>query len=100
MGVTEAIMEAHINFRVKPELYEHGDYYIRVPVFKRRHCNMNTMRSHERLRHYANSDLFEGMLARVRRDMFGNNKGFFLSKAPDGVSVKQEGFLWEVSITL
>lgn len=94
------LMEAHISFRVKPVLHEHGDYYINVPKLKRRHCNMSAMRSHKRLGSYANSDLFEGVLARVRRDMFGNNKGFFLSKAPEGVTVKRGGFLWDVSITL
>jgi hypothetical protein len=71
--------------------------YIQVPVLDRKHCDMAAFRSHAKYGGYANSDLFKGMLARIRSDRFGSGM-LKLSAIPEGVNVDTSGFLAVVSI--
>ena len=73
--------------------------YIPVPVLDRKHCDMPAFRSHPKFGAYANSDLFKGMLARARKDIFGNG-WLRLDAVPDGVWVDTGGFLAVVSFEL
>jgi hypothetical protein len=88
---------AKISFRAKlQQMFNMDDTlayeYISVPVLKRSHCDMHAFRTHSKYGSYANSDLFLGMLARVRKDRF-NNGILKLSEVPDGVTVDTSGFL-------
>jgi hypothetical protein len=88
---------AKISFRAKPQQMFNMDdtlayEYITVPVFKRSHCDMNAFRMHDKCGSYANSDLFLGMLARIRKDRFKDGI-LKLSSVPDGVTVDTSGFL-------
>lgn len=88
---------AKISFRAKVQQMFNVDdtlayEYISVPVLKRSHCDMQAFRTHAKYGSYANSELFLGMLARIRRDRF--NEGILkLSGVPEGVTVDIGGFL-------
>lgn len=88
---------AKISFRAKSQKMFNMDdtlayEYVTVPAFKRSHCDMHAFRTHSKYGSYANSDLFLGMLARIRKDRF--NSGILkLSEVPEGVTVDATGFL-------
>jgi hypothetical protein len=88
---------AKISFRAKAQQMFNMDdtlayEYVSVPAFKRSHCDMNTFRQHAKYGSYANSDLFLGMLARIRKDVFSNGI-LKLNDVPSGVTVDTTGFL-------
>lgn len=88
---------AKIQFRAKLQQMFNMDEtlayeYISVPVLKRSHCDMQAFRTHAKYGAYANSDLFLGMLARIRKDRFSNGI-LKLSSVPEGVTVDTGGFL-------
>jgi hypothetical protein len=92
---------AKIEFRAKVQKVFNVDdteayTYIDVPQFKRSHCDMPAFRNHPKFGAYANSDLFPGMLARIRRDVF-DGKPLRLDCIPAGVTVDTSGFLACVS---
>jgi len=96
-------MKAHIHFRAKvtESFYVNGDSAgkrIQVPTLKRIHCNMQEFRIHPKWGSYANSDLFIGMLAGIRCNLFGESGVLKLDAIPDGVTVDTSGFLAEVTI--
>ena len=88
---------ATIKFKAKVQEMRNADgslayEYLQVPEFDRKHCDMNTFRTHPKYGAYANSDLFKGVLKRIRSDVFGG--GFLkLNAAPETVSVDTSGFL-------
>lgn len=71
--------------------------YVAVPTFDRKHCDMHAFRQHPKFGGYANSDLFRGMLNRIRSDKFGDSGMLILSKIPEGITVDTSGFLAVVS---
>lgn len=71
--------------------------YVAVPTFDRKHCDMHAFRQHHKFGAYANSDLFRGMLNRIRSDKFGDSGMLILSKVPEGITVDTSGFLAVVS---
>ena len=73
--------------------------YIRVPVLDRKHCDMNAFRVHPKYGAYANSDLFKGMLAGIRKSTFGGEM-LRMDSIPDGVSVDTSGFLAKVTFSV
>lgn len=90
---------ATITFKVKPVILDDGTVAVPVPKkFKKSYCDMNAFRSHPKYGSYANSVLFEGILARIRRDNFGIRDGFKMSDKPDNVKVSEGNFLWEVEV--
>ena len=95
---------ATIEFRAKVQQYQDSDgqprEYIQVPQFTRNHCDMNAFRMHPKYGSYANSDLFPGMLKRIRDDTFGASGWLKLHAIPQGVSVDRSGFLARVSFTV
>ena len=100
-------MTARISFKAKPESIYTPDgtavayRVIHVPVLARRHCDMNAFRRHPKYGGLANSDLFAGVLAKIRRDVFEctDYRPFFrLDKTPTGVTVDESGFLAVVSV--
>jgi len=70
---------------------------IRVPEFTTRHCDMNAFRSHPKFGALANSDLFLGVLRRLRHETF---KGDYLrmDRVPPCVEVETSGFLATVTV--
>ncbi len=74
-------------------LYE----YIIVPEFKKSHCNMQAFRQHVKYGGYANSDLFAGILARIRRELLQGRAYLRLDDLPDNVTVT-EGFLYTITV--
>lgn len=69
---------------------------IKIPKLERRHCDMTAFRQHHKYGSYANSDLFPGMLARIKADTFGSDY-LRLDRIPDNVTVDTSGFLAKVS---
>ena len=94
---------ARIQFKGKVQTMRNADddsavyEYIQVPEFDRKHCDMNAFRIHKKYGSYANSDLFKGMLNRIRKDVFGG-KVLKLNAIPDGVQVDTSGFLAVVTL--
>ena len=88
---------ATITFKVKPVLLDDGTFVVPVPKkFKKTHCDMNAFRTHPKYGAYANSDPFDGILARIRLDNFGTRDGFTMSEKPENVKVSEGNFLCEV----
>jgi len=67
-----------------------------VPVLKRAHCDMAAFRQHPKWGGFANSNLFPGILARIRRDVFGG-ESIRMDRIPVGVTVDESGFLATIS---
>ena len=70
--------------------------YIAVPELKRSHVDMGAARLHPRYGSYANSDLFPGMLKRIRSTVAPSGI-IKLHEVPSGVTVDTSGFLASVS---
>ena len=96
-------MKARIQFKAKKEPVTFaGDaapsyYRVKVPVLDRKHCDMNAFRSHPNYGMYANSDLFKGMLKRIKADTFGGEY-LRLDRIPEGVDADESGFLVVVTL--
>lgn len=97
---------ATITFKAKPECVYHLDdtlayRIIKVPEFKRNHCDINSFRDHPRYKGLVNSDLFPSILKRIKRDITGSfNNHIRLDKLPPNVTVDISKFLAEVTITV
>ena len=96
---------ATITFKAKPRaVYNHDDTlaytYVEVPTFTRKHCDMDAFRRHPRYGSFANSDLFPGILNRIRRDTFGSSAQLRLDLIPPGVSVDGSGCLTIVTLSV
>lgn len=93
---------AQIKFKGKVQsVYNMDDsiayQYIQVPALDRKHCDMGAMRQHPKYGSYANSDLFKGMLNRIRKTVFGGEM-LRLDRIPESVTVDTSGFLAVVSL--
>ncbi len=75
---------------------------VQVPVLARRHCDMSAFRKHPKYGSLANSDLFAGILKRIRRDTIGGEyqESIRLDRVPANVTIDESGFLAEVTITV
>lgn len=73
--------------------------YVQVPKLTRNHCDMAEMRKSKRFGHYANSDLFIGLLNRCVREL-GIQDRIRLDSLPPCVTVNTSGFLAEVTIAI
>lgn len=71
--------------------------YVEVPTFKRSHVDMNAARQHPTYGAYANSDLFLGMLARIRSGLLDGRAYLRLDQLPENVTVTP-GFLCTITI--
>ena len=97
---------SRINFKGKIEsVYYAGDALpsyrrIKIPELARRHCDMASFRQHPKYGSYANSDLFAGILKRIKADTFGGKEYLRLDAIPAGVTVDESGFLAEVSFNV
>ena len=93
---------ATITFKAKiNSVYTHDDKlsygYIKVPIFKKHHCDMNAFRQHRKYGSFVNSNIFNNLLARLHRQYFP--QGILkLHNIPDGVAVDSSGFLTTVTI--
>ena len=93
---------ARIQFKAKIQtIYNTDDTpaydYIQVPELDRKHCDMHAFRQHKKYGAYANSDLFKGMLKRIRSDIF-QGRPLKLDAIPNNVTVDTSGFLAVVTI--
>ncbi len=99
-------MPATVIFRAKvrpvydPKTDEVAFRDVAVPVFARRHCNMDAWRRHPKFGGLANSDLLPNILARIRADLVGYGSTIRLDRLPAGVTVDESDFLATVTITL
>jgi len=73
--------------------------YIAVPELKRAHCDMAAFRTHPKYRSYANSDMFSGMLKRIKSATFKGGM-LKLGELPECVKVDTSKFLAVVTITV
>ena len=81
--------------KIKTMLWVDGTFayqYVEVPVLKRKHCDMQAFRDHPRYGFLANSDLFVGVLAKIRKDIF-RGPVLRLDQLIEGVEVNDTGFL-------
>lgn len=94
---------ATIRFKAKTWFLRTGDKRIScvtVPELKRSHCDMAAFRDHPRYGSYANSDLFPGMLRRIRENTVGETGTLRLDCLPQNISADTSGFLAVVTITV
>ena len=72
---------------------------IQVPVFHRKHCDMSAFRTHPKYGGLANSDLFDNVLARIRRDVAPGG-WWRMDRLPENVKATQEKFftLFEIEV--
>lgn len=99
-------MTARISFKGKIETVRNVDdtvaySILRVPALERRHCDMNAFRQHPKYGGLANSDLFPGVLHKIRRDVFGlrdDQPHIRMDRIPAGVNVDATGFLATVTV--
>lgn len=100
---------ATIQFKAKPETIRAFDAngklcepapVVFCPRLTSRHCDMASFRKHPRYGSFANSDLFKGMLARIRKEKFGDSGVVHLDNPPAGVVVDTSGFLAVVTVTV
>ena len=89
---------ATITFKAKVKrLYNADDSvayeYVTVPELTRRHCDMAAFRIHSKYGALANSDLFAGVLKRIRSDIIAGGLGIRLDNIPANVKVDTSGFL-------
>ena len=94
---------ATIQFKAKPQTMHNQDgtaayRYVTVPELARRHCNMSEFRQHPTHGGLANSALFPGVLARIRRDILNGQPYLRLDALPGNVEVNASGFLASVII--
>lgn len=92
---------AIIQFKGKVETVYNADNSIaytriKIPEFKRSHCDMAAFRSHPKYGSYANSDLFPNMLGRIRADL--GNYIRLDRELPRNVTVNPEKFLYSVTV--
>lgn len=71
--------------------------YIPVPVFRSIHADMQAFRVHPKFGFIANSDLFPGVLAKIKADKFPNGN-LRMDRVPEGVTVDRSGFLAVVTV--
>jgi len=74
--------------------------YVAVPEFKRSHVDMAAARKHPEFGGLANSDLFPGVLARIRRGVLNGRAWLRLDELPANVTVDASGFLARVTINV
>ena len=94
---------AKITFKTKVQQMHNVDdtlayEYVVVPVFERKHCDMQAFRSHPKHGGLANSDLFKNVLAGIRRQVLAGKPWIRLDDVPDGVNVDTSKFLAVVTI--
>jgi len=77
-----------------------NEVWIRIPELKRSHCDMDAFRNHQKYGSYANSNMFEGILGRIKREIFGSAEYVKMHTVPNGVTVDSREFLATVTITL
>ncbi len=89
---------ATIKFKGKIEVVRNADNtiayrYLPVPKLAKCHCDMHAFRQHPKFGAYANSDLFPGILNRIRTELLGGKIGLHLDNLPPNVKVNDSGFL-------
>jgi len=94
---------ARITFKAKPRDMQDVDgnllyRYVEVPQFTRSHCDMSAFRCHPKYGAYANSDMFLGMLKRIRGEVLDRKAFLRLDQLPDNVTVIEKGFLATIAI--
>ena len=94
---------ATISFRGKVETVWNGDVkeqWLKIPTLKRSHCDMRAFRAHPKYGAYVNSDLFLGILRRIKAEVFGTSEYIRLHALPTGVTVSTSEFLATVSFAV
>jgi hypothetical protein len=100
---------ARIEFKAKVQTVYNMDHsvayrYVQVPAFDRKHCDMCAFRTHPKYGGLANSDLFQGILRRIRDERFpwsvNGAKAFKTDAVPDGVTLDESGFLATVTLNV
>jgi hypothetical protein len=99
---------AQIQFKAKVKTMEiMGDTdnslayeYIQIPKLTSKHCDMQAFRTHKNHRYsgFANSNMFPGILAGIKKEVFGNTDTLKIDKIPENVTIDTSGFLAIVSI--
>lgn len=87
--------------KVRRTVYADGTLayeYIKVPTLNGpKHCDMTAARQHPKYGALANSTLFAGQLAGIKRRYFPKGE-VRLNALPDGVNVNTDGFLAVVTV--
>lgn len=90
-----------IKFKAKVESLLNGRQYVKVPKLTKQHCDMHSFRIHKDYSWISNSDLFQGLLNKVKENItVGHSSYLYLDSLPPNVSVNPSGFLAETTICL
>lgn len=95
---------ATITFKAKAVEFKNCDgtgqhLRVQVPTLTRKHCDIEAFRRHPRYGAWANSDLFPGMLKKIRDQVVaGHGDWIRLDNPPPGVGVDTSGFLAKITI--
>jgi hypothetical protein len=94
-------MSATIEFKTKIQKATWSDFdYITIPKLTKSHCNMSEFRQHKKYGSYANSNMFEGMLARIKRELLGDSNMLRLDQLPNNVAINTNGFFATITIKI
>ena len=66
---------------------------IKIPKLDRKHCNMSEFRAQTKYGAFANSDLFHGVLSRIKKQVFGETEYLRLNAIPESVKINTNNFL-------
>lgn len=77
-----------------------GSAYVVIPALTRKHCDMDSLRAHPKYGPYANSNMLDGILGRIRTDVLNGGIGLMVDNLPNNVSIDVSGFLAVVTITV
>lgn len=97
---------ATITFKTKAVRFENADgsdrhLRVKVPTLTRKHCDMPAFRQHLQFGSYANSDLFPGILARIRTGLVAHTGEWLrLDALPENVTADTSGFLTKITIAV
>ena len=89
---------AEIKFKAKAVEIA-GRNAVKVPTIKAHHCNMAQFRTGHKLSGFANSNMFQQVLARELRQA-GVTEWLYLDNLPACVSQVKKGFILEITINI
>lgn len=92
---------ATIQFKTKLEKATWSDFeYVMIPKLNKSHCNMDEFRQHNKYGAYANSDMFNNILGRIKTELFGASNMLRLDEMPENCTIETNGFFATITINI
>ena len=90
---------ATITFKTKLETATWSDFkYVMIPKLTKSHCNMDQFRQHSKYGAYANSEMFNAILARIKTELFGTSNMLKIDDLPENCKIDTNGFFATITI--